>query len=432
MPDTSTKPPFAILRGEPTAAGRASAGSTFLAIAEIERFLPLRGRIGYTRANRIMEVLAERLVAVTSAIAIGRVGRSSLEFAFPAADGAAATAVLAACVAAIERQLDLDGFEFNLSAVLGAVDLGSQPIQDASVDLAAAAVAEAARLHRRVLVVDGAAAPSHGLDELSLIRDMPEAMRTGALQVHYQPKLRLRSNRIESAEALIRWTHPIIGKVPIEPFVRLVEQTGAIRRLTEWVIARAVLDRAMLAASGHELTIWINLSGLLLPDPVFTARALELIEGSGGGIGLEVTETAVIDDPERALANLAAFSAAGVKIAIDDYGSGLSSLAYLKQLPADELKIDRLFIKELVDDHRDPLLVRSSIDLAHALEMEVTAEGVDDPMALALLRIMGCDMVQGYLISEPVPPARLIEVLRDNGHLDRLASPMLPKAWRAI
>lgn len=431
--DRRDQVPFETMRdGVSSREDRSRARGAYLAIAEIERFLPLRGRLGYTRSNRLMEILAERLVGITSSMVIGRVGRSAIEFAFNVIDRAAAEAVLTACLAAVERRLDLDGFEFNLSAVIGAVELGDDAIQDASVDLAAATVAEATRLHRRFIIADGNAAPARGFDELSLIRDMPQAMRSGALQVHYQPKLRVRSNRIDAAEALIRWTHPTMGKVPIEPFVRLVEQTGAIRRLTEWVIARAVLDRATLAANGHDITIWVNLSGLLLADAAFTARALELIEGSGGGIGVEVTETAVIEDPHRALANLAAFTAAGVKIAIDDYGSGLSSLAYLKQLPADELKIDRLFIKELVDDHRDPLLVRSSIDLAHALEMEVTAEGVDDVMALALLKIMGCDMVQGYLISEPVPLPRLLEVLRDHRHLDRLASPLLPKAWRAV
>lgn len=406
--------------------------ATYLAIAELERFLPLRGRIGYMRANRIMDLLAERVAAVATGITIGRVGRSSIEFTFTASDRAAAEVVLSACINAIERLLDVDSFEFTFSPALGAVDLGVDAIQDASVDLAAAAVTEALRLRQRFYIWDGAATPIDGFDELALIRDMPEAMRTGALQVHYQPKLNLRSNRIESAEALIRWTHPSIGPVPIEPFVRLVEQTGAIRRLTEWVIARAIVDHATLAANGHDITIWVNLSGLLLPDPAFTARALELIEGSGGGIGVEVTETAVIEDPERALANLAAFTAAGVKIAIDDYGSGLSSLAYLKQLPANELKIDRLFIKELVNDHRDPLLVRSSIDLAHALEMEVTAEGVDDPMALALLRIMGCDMAQGYLISPPVPLGAFQEVLGDLAHVQRLTTSTLPKAWRTV
>ena len=147
-------------------------------------------------------------------------------------------------------------------------------------------------------------------------------------------------------------------------------------------------------------------------------------EGACHRIGFEITETAVIRDPDAAMANLEAFTQAGIKIAIDDYGSGWSSLAYLKQLPANELKIDRMFISGLTDSHRDPLLVRSSIDLAHALEMQVTAEGVDDAMSLSLLRLMGCDLLQGYLISRPIPLIDLIPFLADAGELERLASPL--------
>ena len=140
-----------------------------------------------------------------------------------------------------------------------------------------------------------------------------------------------------------------------------------------------------------------------------------------GRIGFEITETAVIGDPDAALANLRDFTQAGIRIAIDDYGSGLSSLAYLKQLPAHELKIDRLFVSGLTDSHRDPLLVRSSIDLAHALEMEVTAEGVDDAMSLSLLRVMGCDLLQGYFISPPLPLDGLTSFLDDASQAERLS-----------
>lgn len=420
--------PFASLRdgsaGDEPLAGEA----TYVAIADFERYLPLRNRIGYTRANRLMEVLAGRISAQPG-MSVGRVGRSSIEFAFRAADRRSAEQRLSVAADAVEQRVELDGLEFNLSASFGAVDLGFEAIQDASVDLATAAAAEARLRHRRVLIQDGAATVGRSVDDLQLVRDMPEAMRTGALQVHYQPKLRIRRNRIDAAEALIRWTHPTLGPVAIEPFIRLVEETGAIRRLTEWVIARAVLDRATMAAAGVDLTIWVNLSGLLLADAGFTHRALKLIEGSGGGIGVEITETAVIENPERAMANLAEFTKAGVRIAIDDYGSGLSSLSYLQKLPADELKIDRAFIKGLVNSHRDPLIVRSSIDLAHALGMEVTAEGVDDSMALALLKIMGCDMAQGYLIARPEPLARLIDTARNIQFLDSLTLPAQIADW---
>ena len=326
----------------------------------------------------------------------------------------------------MEQRIAIDGLDFVLPMTIGAIDLGQAPIQDSSIDLAAAAVADAKRTHKHLIIVDAAPAPQEIVDDLQLLRQMPAAMASGDLEVYYQPKLRTRTNVIDSAEALIRWTHAEFGNVSIEPLIKLVEETGAIRRLTEWVIARAVLDRGTLEADGHDITIYVNLSGVLLPDAAFAERAMELISGSGGRIGFEITETAVIGDPERAMANLATFAKAGIKIAIDDYGSGLSSLAYLQQLPANELKIDRLFIKGLVESQRDPLLVRSSIDLAHALEMEVTAEGVENPMALALLRIMGCDLVQGYLISPAVPLKEFRQLLANPDFMLTLSNNVAP------
>jgi len=161
---------------------------------------------------------------------------------------------------------------------------------------------------------------------------------------------------------------------------------------------------------------------VLLPDADFVERAVAIVAAAPGRIGFEITETAVITDPDRALANLKRFTEADIKIAIDDYGSGLSSLAYLKQLPAHELKIDRMFVSGLIDSHRDPLLVRSSIDLAHALDMEVTAEGVDDPMVLSLLRVMGCDLIQGYFISPPMAIGALEIFLADDERLEQLGT----------
>jgi EAL domain-containing protein (putative c-di-GMP-specific phosphodiesterase class I) len=151
----------------------------------------------------------------------------------------------------------------------------------------------------------------------------------------------------------------------------------------------------------------------LLTDRVFIDAACALIEESDAEIGFEITETAVIRDPDLAIANLERCAAMGITLAIDDYGSGLSSLSYLKRLPATELKIDKMFVTHLTSSHRDPLIVRSTIDLAHALDMEVTAEGVETPAALALLTVMGCEMVQGYLISPPLELAAFVTYLED-------------------
>ena len=164
--------------------------------------------------------------------------------------------------------------------------------------------------------------------------------------------------------------------VPPDQFIGLAEETGAILDLTRFVFTQAIADRQALEGRNLPMSIHVNLSGRLVADDDFAAWLLNAVDGlERGAIGLEITETAVIDQPERAMANLHAFAEAGMHVAIDDYGSGLSSLTYLKELPATELKIDRMFISGLTSSHRDPLLVRSTIELAHALEMKVTAEG---------------------------------------------------------
>ena len=418
----SGDPMFDRLRARLDLAGATEGMRTFIGIAEIERFATLRRGIGTAIANRLLGRVSASVAGTLDHCEIGRTNRTTIEFAFRAPDVAAATEKLHSLVDVLEARIELDGFTFDLSVVIGFADNDGSS-RDELIDQAAAALADAQAHRAKVGFASHTDTVSDHFDDLMLMRDLPHAMATNALELHYQPKLRSRTNTIDSAEALLRWTHPERGPVPTIRLIQLAESTGAIGDLTDWVLARAVADQRRFAELGHDLTIYINMSGVLLPDAAFAERALALVASAPGKIGFEITETAVIDDPEGALANLRAYTAAGIKIAIDDYGSGLSSLAYLKQLPANELKIDRMFVSGLTQSHRDPLLVRSSIDLAHALEMEVTAEGVEDPMALSLLRVMGCDLVQGYLISPALPFDKLDAFLNDASQLDRLAAP---------
>lgn len=236
----------------------------------------------------------------------------------------------------------------------------------------------------------------------SLADDLSAAVVRNEFFLVHQPKMRARSGEVRAVETLIRWRHPSRGLIGPNDFIALAEERGEMRRITEWVIRQTIVEQASLAACGHSVTFNVNISARVLPDRDFAEWALATVSAASGPIGFEITETAMIADPEGALRNLHLFADAGIKIAIDDYGAGLSSLAYLKQLPAHELKIDRMFISGLSSSHRDPLLVRSTIDLAHALDMEVTAEGVDSPAALALLKVMGCDVIQGFLIAMPM------------------------------
>jgi EAL domain-containing protein (putative c-di-GMP-specific phosphodiesterase class I)/GGDEF domain-containing protein len=419
---------FESLRKQP--APSAEHDSTFVAVVEIDRFAALRKSVGYRIANRLLAGLAARIPAAIETAEMGRIGRATIEFAFRATSVGDAQLRLLDAIAALEKRLAIEELGFDVTVTIGFAHAGNSSIRDELVDQAAAALTAAQGERVKVGFASEALLVSDVQTDLELMRALPRALAAGELELHYQPKLDARSDCITAAEALIRWTDPNRGLVQTDRFIRIAEESGTIRDLTEWVIARAVNDQLRLAAEGHDLEIYVNISGQLLPSGDFAEAALNLVEPALGKIGFEITETAVIGDPEAALANLRAFEQAGIKIAIDDYGSGLSSLAYLKQLPAHELKIDRMFVSGLTESHRDPLLVRSSIDLAHALEMVVTAEGVDDPMALSLLRVMGCDLLQGYFVSPPLPLAGLLEFLNDAGQMERLlAPPPQASAW---
>lgn len=243
------------------------------------------------------------------------------------------------------------------------------------------------------------------------ISDLVRGIEGDQLHLVYQPKLRLRSRRIVSVEGLIRWQHPTHGLILPSEFIPAAEKSGDITALSRWVLDQSITDQRRLANQSYDMPVFINIAAALLANDTFIADACTKVVSSGASIGFEITETSVILDPDAAIANLKGIAALGIPIAIDDYGAGLSSLAYLKQLPACELKIDKLFITELTSSHRDPLIVRSTIDLAHAMEMEVVAEGVEDEAALALLSVMGCDMAQGYHISRPVEMDKLLSFL---------------------
>ena len=375
----------------------------FVAIVEIERFALLRQRIGFQLANELVVAFTARLTRELDGCQVGRVGRTSVEFAFPATSFDDASAKLERLVVRLERSIDVQHDAFDLFVTVGAADAGRNAIDDRLLDLAESALAQARRRHAKFWIAQAASDVEPEFDYVAIMRDLRDAMANGDLSLHYQPKLCAKTDMVKSCEALLRWQHPVHGMLRTDRLIEAAEVTGAIRAVTYWVIERALADQAELSARGHDVEVFVNISAILLPEQAFARWALAALASAKGRIGFEITETAVITDPTDAIANLQQFADAGIRIAIDDYGSGLSSLAYLKQLPAHELKIDQMFVSGLTESHRDPLLVRSTIDLAHALEMDVTAEGVDNPVALALLRIMGCDLLQGHEISKPLP-----------------------------
>lgn len=247
-------------------------------------------------------------------------------------------------------------------------------------------------------------------DNHLLMRDLRGALAEGRVVLVHQPKFNFHTRTIDGVECLIRWDHPTRGQVDPELFVPMAEETDNIRALTDWVLKRAVGDQRALAEAGWPLVMSVNISARLLSDGDFAASALAAVAEASGKLCFEITETAAIDDADAAVANINRFIRSGVSIAIDDYGAG-SSLAHLRQLPAHELKIDKLFVQNLTASDPDALLVRSTIELAHGLGLVVTAEGVETLAAFALLASMGCDMAQGHLISPALTMGDLIPML---------------------
>jgi diguanylate cyclase len=246
----------------------------------------------------------------------------------------------------------------------------------------------------------------------ALLAFLDRTIANGQLRVHYQPKLDARTGLISGAEALLRLPALNGRPVDIEQIVGAAERSGHIRQLTWSVLEQVLTDGKATAAAELPLKLWINLSGQLLIDDALIGDLIAAIAASGADIGVEITETAVIADPDKALANMHCLGRAGIAIAIDDYGTGVSSLAYLKQMPVQELKIDRAFVADLTASNRNPLIIRSTIDLAHALDMTITAEGVDNAISQALLTVMGCDYLQGHHIGKPMPLADLQACVR--------------------
>ena len=377
----------------------------------VDRFEVVRNAIGYDSMARLLAALGGRLSSLADGAPMARVGAGALGLVIVAADEAEAVAAATGLAEAAQAPLTINGAPVDIALTAGVAARGASGSDLASpVDRAAIAVDQARATRRMVAAFDEAAYGDPG-DNLSLISELMTALKDGEVTLAYQPKYDFRAGRITGVEALMRWSHPRRGFVSPDLFIGMAEETGHIRPLTEWAIRRAIADQKTLAEAGQALTVSVNISGRLLSDESFAEFALAEVAASGADLCFEITETAVMDNPELALRIIARFAEAGIAVSLDDYGAGLSSLTYLKQIRADELKIDKSFILGLDQSSRDALLVKSTIDLAHSLGLKVTAEGVETPTALALLRGMGCDLAQGYLIGRPVPLAALTEQL---------------------
>jgi EAL domain-containing protein (putative c-di-GMP-specific phosphodiesterase class I)/GGDEF domain-containing protein len=390
-------------------------GVVFVAAIGIDRFVHLRGAIGHALILELICELAARSHEAVTDAPVSRLSDSTLGLAFIAHDPAEGLRIAAALQKTLNTPIPLRDNSVDVSVTVGLSKLADESAVASAaevsiVDRAMIAVDQARATRRPVARFDATLYGSPG-SNLSLMSEMLRAFENGQMSVHYQAKLALRSGKIIGIEALIRWAHPERGAIGPDLFVHMAEETGHIAALTEWVLRHAVEDQRVLSAAGHDLGVSINWSGVVIDDRPLTDLALQIAAKACGKVCFEVTETAIIGNARLARQTLERFRGAGIAISIDDYGAGLSSLAYLKNIPADELKIDRAFVMNMATDPVDAVLVRSAVALAQSLGLQCVAEGVENGGTLEFLRAMGCDMAQGFFIARPMPLAALMDFL---------------------
>lgn len=253
---------------------------------------------------------------------------------------------------------------------------------------------------------------THSVGKLSLISDIRNAIDNHELLIKYQPIINLKTGKVVSAEALLRWNHPQYGEISPDELIPIAEQTGMINPITHWIIDSVARYHSELKSNGIEIKIAINLSVYNLQENNFAEKIISTLEKNGissDKFSMEVTESSMMVNPNKSIEVLNKLNKLGVEIAVDDYGTGYSSLAYLKRLPLSKLKIDKSFVMDMIEDDNDAMIVRSTIDLAHNLGMNVIAEGIEEKESLELLTILGCELGQGYLFSPPVTGKNFIK-----------------------
>ncbi|QJQ01651.1 diguanylate phosphodiesterase [Herbaspirillum rubrisubalbicans] len=393
---------------------RSGGGSCYILMMDLDRFQQVNDVLGHSFGDDLLRQVALRLSGqlLHPGAKVARLGGDEFAILLPGVDLDGALAQAAHILRVLEQPLSLQEQTVDLGAGIGVAGYPAHG-QNSGELLSRAEVAmyTAKRKGSGVVIYDPAIDQS-SQESLSLLSELRRALERDEFMLYLQPKLELGSGAVIGAEALVRWIHPEKGFVGPDNFIPFAETTGFIRMLTLWMMEKVAGLSAQLQVQGLSLKFSVNLSTRDLLDqelPAAFAAILERHRLTPEALCLEITESAIMDDPGRAQNTLERLSAMGFALSIDDFGTGYSSLAYLKSLPVDELKIDKSFVMKMAQDQDDAKIVRSTIDLGHNLGLRVVAEGVESEEVWFLLRQMGCDQGQGYFMGKPMPVEGFLE-----------------------
>jgi diguanylate cyclase len=381
--------------------------SVAIYLVEIQQLESIIGSFGHGAGDLVLSEVARRLSALEHRQDhIGHIGTDRFLILLDSIDPAMVDYQAERMLERLRASFDYSGVSFQLDIRIGVVvfptDGALAPELLRRADLA---LIRAKETGATVGVYFPGDDDSHR-HRLTILGELREAISSNELELHYQPKVEVRTSRLVGCEALVRWRHPKKGFIPPGDFIPHAERAGAIRSLTLWVVSRALRDLKCWQDAGSKIDVSINVSPLDLADLSFVESIRTLLVETGanaGGVVFEVTESGAMKDLPATLRMMEQLRLFGIRFSIDDFGTGHSSLAHLKRLPVDEVKIDRSFIKELEASSDDDLIVRSTINLGHAMNLKVVAEGVEVISSWEALGRLGCDLIQGYFISKPLP-----------------------------
>ncbi len=383
-----------------------------LLLVDLDHFKDINDTLGHHRGDLVLQQVGKRLQSVVrDSDTVSRLGGDEFAVILPLAEPEHTTLVVQKILRAIEETITIEGIPLALEGSIGVAvypEHGNDPnilLQRADVAMYSA---KRAGMGFSVYTTDQ---DRHTPRQLTLIGQLRQAMEQDQLVLHFQPKINIRTRKILDVEALIRWQHPEYGFIPPVEFIPPAERTGLIKPLTMWVLKTVARHRTEWSRRGVDIHISANLSVRNLEDPQLPNQVSELLTPANlraGWLKMEITESAIISDSARAMDVLNTLSRMGVRFSIDDFGTGYSSLVYLKQLPVDEIKIDKAFLKDMAVNENDAVIVRSTIELGHNLGLQVVAEGVENKETWNRLDALGCDAAQGYYMCRPIPAEDLL------------------------
>ncbi|WP_026142956.1 MULTISPECIES: bifunctional diguanylate cyclase/phosphodiesterase [unclassified Thioalkalivibrio] len=402
-------------------APQAAATRVFVISLEMANYQDSISALGFAAERPLLRTIADRLQAVTepAGARLFHVHDDHFALILPHRSRKDALTLTRSAIECLQTPFDVLDIPVYLGAHAG---LSSFPFheQDEPTRLltkAWMAMHEASHSGRRYRSYNRHS-DDHSLDTVELLGQLQSALDDGQLHLHYQPKVALANGRVQGLEALLRWEHPVRGRIAPGQFIPPAERTGLIHDLTDRVLDLALADIARLRAQGLDMPVSVNISARNFLDPAFADRLLEKVQASGlppCAVELEFTETALMADPDEVIHALRRLTATGMELAIDDFGTGYSSLAYIKRMPVTTLKIDQAFVSQMLEHPVDAQITRASISLARDLGLKVVAEGAEDARTLDRLREYGCDAAQGFGIAHPMPLEAMLEWAQTRG-----------------